>query len=494
MLELLDLRDRRERLEPRHFETPPAVADPVRDILRRVRDEGDAALLDLTERFDGAELREFGLVAAPAEFAGAIDLVPQELRHAIDGLIDRVADLSRRQLPREWHEERNGVRFGEIVRPIRAAGCYVPGGRAAYPSSVCMTVTPAVVAGVEEIVVCTPPRSDGSFPPAVLYAAAKAGATRVVKVGGAQAIGALAYGTDVGSRRRPDRRTRQRLRDGGEAPARSAWSASTGSPGRRELVHRRRRFRADPRWLAADLVAQAEHDPEALSHACHERTADLGRRGGERARGRGRNRADRREIVEQALAARAARCSSPTSTHAVEVVERPRARAPPADRSDRRTRDARGEGSGAPGRSSSATSRRCRSATTASRRTTCCRPRAPRGSRAACAPPTSSRSRSVVEMTEAAAARARARGRRDRARRGPRRPRSRRDDPRRAHRRRRRADDPPRTPAPGSPRRRAVPAHRSSTCGARLNTNECPYPLPEAVPRRARRGRPRADR
>ena len=194
MLELLDLRDRRERLEPRRFETPSSVAETVGDILSRVREEGDHALFELTERFDGADLRERGLLARPEEFASAVDLVPTELRQAIDGLIDRVADLSRRQLPREWHEERNGVRFGEIVRPIRAAGCYVPGGRAAYPSSVCMTVTPAVVAGVEQIVVCTPPKSDGSLPPAVLYAAAKAGATRVVKVGGAQAIGALAYG------------------------------------------------------------------------------------------------------------------------------------------------------------------------------------------------------------------------------------------------------------------------------------------------------------
>ena len=195
MLELLDLRARRERLEPRRLEIDPHVSDTVRGIVRRVRDEGDDALLDLAMRFDGADLRERGLVVSPDEFAAALDAIPDELRRAIDALVDRVADLHRRQLPSEWRDERDGVRFGERVRPVRAAGCYVPGGRAVYPSSVAMTVTPAAVAGVEEIVVCTPPRSDGSIHPEVLYAARVAGATRVVKSGGAQAIAALAFGT-----------------------------------------------------------------------------------------------------------------------------------------------------------------------------------------------------------------------------------------------------------------------------------------------------------
>ncbi len=263
MLELLDLRERRERLEPRRFETPPAVAEAVGAILSRVREEGDSALFELTERFDGADLRERGLVARPEEFAAAVDLTPEPLRHAIDGLIDRVADLSRRQLPREWSDERGGVRRGEIVRPIRAAGCYVPGGRAVYPSSVCMTVTPAVVAGVEEIVVCTPPQSDGSLHPAVLYAAAKAGATRVAKVGGAQAIGALAYGT--ASVPAVDRVVGPGNVYVTEAKRQvSGLVGIDGLAGPTELVIVAD-LSADPRWLAADLVAQAEHDPGAIA-------------------------------------------------------------------------------------------------------------------------------------------------------------------------------------------------------------------------------------
>jgi len=261
VLELLDLRERRERLEPRRLEIDPHVSDTVATIVQRVRDEGDDALIDLAQRFDGAELRESGLVVSPEEFAVAIDAIPRELRLALDGLIDRVADLHRRQIPLEWWDERSGVRFGERVTPIRAAGCYVPGGRAVYPSSVAMTVTPAFVAGVEEIVVTTPPRSNGSIHPEVLYVAKQAGATRVVKTGGAQAIAALAFGTVsvpavdkvVGPGNAYVTEAKRQLNgvigiDGLAGPTELVIVADTT---------------AQPAYLAADLVAQAEHDPEA---------------------------------------------------------------------------------------------------------------------------------------------------------------------------------------------------------------------------------------
>ena len=101
MLELLDLRDRRERLEPRRLEIDPDVSATVRDAIERVRRDGDAALLDLTLRFDGADLRERGIVATPDEFAAAFDTVPAELRSAIDALVERLIDLHTRQLPVE---------------------------------------------------------------------------------------------------------------------------------------------------------------------------------------------------------------------------------------------------------------------------------------------------------------------------------------------------------------------------------------------------------
>jgi histidinol dehydrogenase len=315
VLELLDLRDRRERLEPRRLEIDPDVSETVRTLIAHVRDEGDDALFELTLRFDGADLREHGLVVSPDEFVEAFDGVPAELRHALDGLVDRLADLHRRQLPAEWWDERDGVRFGERVRPIRAAGCYVPGGRAVYPSSVAMTVTPAFVAGVEEIVVCTPPRSDGSIHPEVLYAAKRAGATRVVKAGGAQAIAALAFGTDsvpaVDKVVGPGNAyvTEAKCQLGGIV-------GIDGLAGPTELVLVAGPD-ADPRWVAADLVAQAEHDPEALATlvALDDDTVERV----ERALEAEVAKAARRDVVETALK-RSLAVVVRDLDHAVEVV------------------------------------------------------------------------------------------------------------------------------------------------------------------------------
>ena len=263
MLELLDLRDRRERLEPRSLEIDPTVADTVRGIIERVRAEGDEALFDLTLKFDGADLREAGLTVSPQEFQRAEETVPSELKAALDALVDRLTDLHRRQLPMEWWDERDGVRFGEIVRPLARAGCYVPGGRAEYPSSVAMTVVPAVVAGVDGVVVCTPPSPDGSIHPAVLYAAARGGATAVAKVGGAQAVAALAFGT--ASIQAVDRIVGPGNVYVTEAKRQVAgFVGIDGLAGPTELAIVADAS-ADPAWIATDLVAQAEHDPEALA-------------------------------------------------------------------------------------------------------------------------------------------------------------------------------------------------------------------------------------
>ncbi len=260
MLEFLDLRERGGRLEPSKLEIDPALAETVRGILQRVFVEGDDVLFELALKFDGADLRG-SLMVTDAEFDGAEATTPPELRQALDELIERLRDLHARQLPPEWWDERDGVRFGEIVRPLQSVGCYVPGGRATYPSSVAMTVVPAVVAGVEEIVLCTPPRADGTVAPAVLYAARRAGATYVAKTGGAQAIGAMAYGTE--SVPRVDR-----IVGPGNAYVTEAKRQVAGTVGIDGLAGPTELAivaddSADPAMAALDLIAQAEHDPEA---------------------------------------------------------------------------------------------------------------------------------------------------------------------------------------------------------------------------------------
>jgi len=261
MLEFLDLRERGERLEATRLEIDPTVADTVAGILQRVFVEGDDVLIELCLRFDGADLAETGIMVTEEEFERAGRDTPAELSEALDALIERLTMFHARQLPHEWREEHDGVRFGEMVRPLASVGCYVPGGRAVYPSSVCMTVVPAVVAGVEEIVVCTPPLADGSVPAPVLYAARRAGATYVAKTGGAQAVAAMAYGTE--SVPRVDRIVGPGNAYVTEAKRQVAGTVGIdGLAGPSELTIVADET-LDARLVALDLIAQAEHDPEA---------------------------------------------------------------------------------------------------------------------------------------------------------------------------------------------------------------------------------------
>ncbi len=238
----------------------PEVLEGVRAIVERVRAEGDGALVELTLRFDGVDVA--GRIEVPAgELASAAAELPQELRAGLDAMHERLRELHARQLPRPWEAERDGVRYAETVRPVSAAGAYVPGGRAAYPSTVLMTAVPARVAGVERVVLCTPPGPDGSVPAAVRYAARLAGVDAVYRIGGAQAIAALAFGTEtVGA---------VDLIVGPGNPWVTAAKREVagvvgidGLAGPTELVVVADSS-ADPAVLAADLVAQAEHDPLA---------------------------------------------------------------------------------------------------------------------------------------------------------------------------------------------------------------------------------------
>ena len=127
MLELLDLRERGGRLEPSKLEIDPATTETVRQILQRVFVEGDDVLVELSKQFDGADLSRSGILVTEREFAHAERETPAELRTEIDALIDRLRGFCDRQIPREWWDEHEGIRFGEIVRPLASVGCYVPG-------------------------------------------------------------------------------------------------------------------------------------------------------------------------------------------------------------------------------------------------------------------------------------------------------------------------------------------------------------------------------
>ncbi|MHB1137612.1 MAG: histidinol dehydrogenase [Microthrixaceae bacterium] len=197
MLNRLDLRgvgDLAARLPRPTVDGDEPVA-AVRAILDDVATRGDAAVRELTARFDGVELAALRVPAE--ELQAALDAQPAAVREALELARERIAAHHREQLHDPVEHAADGVRIRSSRRPVDRVGCYVPGGRAAYPSTLLMTAVPALVAGVPEVVVCVPPdRATGRVTPVTLAAAAVAGVSEVYAVGGAQAIAALAYGTE----------------------------------------------------------------------------------------------------------------------------------------------------------------------------------------------------------------------------------------------------------------------------------------------------------
>ncbi|MEQ8841322.1 MAG: histidinol dehydrogenase [Acidimicrobiales bacterium] len=198
MLTRIDLRgftgDVAERL-PRPAAPADGPVDTVREILADVKARGDAALVDFTKRFDGVDLGSTRV--DPAEILAARERVPADVLAALEAAAESIAAYHRAQMPTDVEHRRPGVVIRGVHRAVERAGCYVPGGRAVYPSTVLMTAVPAKVAGVGEIVLCVPPGPDGRVPDVTLAAAAVAGVDEVIPVGGAQAIGAIAYGTET---------------------------------------------------------------------------------------------------------------------------------------------------------------------------------------------------------------------------------------------------------------------------------------------------------
>ncbi|MBT3516910.1 MAG: histidinol dehydrogenase [Nitrospina sp.] len=168
----------------------------VREILKQIKERGDAALLDFTSRFDQYDLSVEEIRVTPTEVAEAHNNVSDEGVEALKRAAENIREFHEHQKQESWEYEKNGVLLGQNIRPLETVGIYVPGGKASYPSSVLMNAIPAKVAGVKKVVMCSP-ASKGQCSPDVLVAAEIAGVDSIFKVGGAQAIGAMAYGTNT---------------------------------------------------------------------------------------------------------------------------------------------------------------------------------------------------------------------------------------------------------------------------------------------------------
>ncbi|MEM4157156.1 MAG: histidinol dehydrogenase [Candidatus Methanomethylicaceae archaeon] len=243
---------------------PEQVMESVRRIISDVKKRGDAALLEYTERFDGIKLSAQEIMVDLQDMKKAYDSAPEGLKKSIINSAERIKKFQERQLPEPFTiETAPGVSVGVRFRPISSAGVYIPGGRAAYVSTVLMTVLPAKVAGVGDCAVFTPPKEGGRVPDTILAAAYLSGADRIYRVGGPQAIAAMAYGTEsIG-------RVEKIVGPGNiyvtAAKMLVSWDVAIDMPaGPSELViYSDLEDARTCELLAADLLAQAEHDPRA---------------------------------------------------------------------------------------------------------------------------------------------------------------------------------------------------------------------------------------
>lgn len=253
-----DFAERRARLAAASSLFDPTIEERTRAILKDVQERGEVALLELTKRFDGADLRPEQLVVGAAERFNASLAADDELRAAVQMAHRNIERFSKKSLRKRWSAyNAQGARVGEKFDAFQRVGIYVPGGTAPLVSTALMTVTLAKVAGCPEIVVCTPPDKSGQINQALLFALNTAGATEVYRVGGSQAIAALAFGTET-------IRPVKKIFGPGNAYVVAAKRLLVGRvaidllPGPSEVLVLADDT-ADPKFAAADLLAQAEH-------------------------------------------------------------------------------------------------------------------------------------------------------------------------------------------------------------------------------------------
>ena len=242
----------------------PQVREVSEAIVEDVRKRGDAALLEYTKKFEKVELSADTLKVSDTEIKEAISKISPELKSTINRAIERIRDYHRRQIQNSWFDtSKKGEILGQLVQPMDAVGVYVPGGTAAYPSSLLMSIVPAKVAGVERIVMVTPANTNGEIFPVTLAAAAEAGADEIYKIGGAQAIAALAFGTETIPKV-------DKIVGPGNIYVAMAKRAvfgyvgidSIAGPSDIAIVADNT---ANPAYVAADMLSQAEHDERAAA-------------------------------------------------------------------------------------------------------------------------------------------------------------------------------------------------------------------------------------
>ena len=236
------------------------VMETVRDILLTVKKDGDTALRQYTKKFDHVDLN---LIRVDDEVINnSLRNLDPKLIKALEKAANNIAKFHRAQIPDEWMiEVDHGVMAGQIIRPLDSVGCYIPGGRAVYPSTILMTVIPARIAGVSRIICCTPPQIDGSIRDVVLAAAKVAGVTEIYKVGGAQAVAAMAYGTKTIPKV-------DKIVGPGNIFVTAAKKLVYGDvdidfPAGPSEVLIIADETGNPDYIAIDIIAQAEHDPNA---------------------------------------------------------------------------------------------------------------------------------------------------------------------------------------------------------------------------------------
>lgn len=236
------------------------VIGTVSDILSDVKENGDVGLNKYTEIFDCVKITQ--LQVSKEEIKEAYENLDDNLLEALKKAASNIEKFHKEQIPKKWEiEVTEGVKAGQIVRPINSVGCYIPGGRAAYPSSILMTVIPAKIAGVERIICCTPPGKDGKIMDAILVASDLAGADAIFKAGGAQAIAAMAYGTESVDKV-------EKIVGPGNIFVTAAKKLVFGEcdiefPAGPSEVLILADETANPEFIATDILAQAEHDSNA---------------------------------------------------------------------------------------------------------------------------------------------------------------------------------------------------------------------------------------